>query len=81
MESDPTVTFSINLKIQNQDFTLTQTEAYSIYNQLHKILGIAEPKIWPDFRYSYPSYTYPSYPTVFYTIGSSSDTNVSWKTC
>jgi hypothetical protein len=44
MSSDPVITYSFNLKIQGQEFPLTLTEAYGIYNQLHKILGIAEPK-------------------------------------
>jgi hypothetical protein len=32
MNTDPVVTHSFNLKIQGQEFSLTETEAYSIYN-------------------------------------------------
>lgn len=84
MNTDPVVTHSFNLKIQGQEFSLTETEAYSIYNQLHKILGIAEPKTSPSYPYptypTYPTYpVYPSYPTVFYTTGTSAPSNTNWQ--
>jgi hypothetical protein len=79
MNSDPAITVSINLKIQNQEFTLTQEEAYSIYNQLHKILGIT----WPITSPSYPTTNpiYPNWPTVSYTTSSSTPNLCNWKTC
>ena len=78
MNSDPAIIVSINLKIQNQEFNLTKEDAYSIYNQLHKALGISEPWVIPQ---GYPYYTYyPSYPTVWYTVGSSTAANINWKT-
>jgi hypothetical protein len=84
MNTDPVVTHSFNLKIQGQEFSLTETEAYSIYNQLHKILGIVEPKTWPDFPYVYGPTTanpvYPIYPTVFYTTSISAPNTSNWKT-
>lgn len=81
MNTDPVVTHSFNLKIQGQEFSLTTTEAYEIYNQLHKILGIAEPKTSPSYPYpTYPTYpVYPSYPTVFYTTGTSAPSNTNWQ--
>jgi hypothetical protein len=80
MNTDPVVTHSFNLKIQGQEFSLTATEAYDIYNQLHKILGIVEPRTSPSYPYpTYPSY--PSYPTVFYTAGTSTPNNPNWKSC
>ncbi len=84
MNTDPIVTHSFNLKIQGQEFSLTTTEAYEIYNQLHKILGIAEPKTSPSYPYptypTYPTYpVYPSYPTVFYTTGTSAPSNTNWQ--
>jgi hypothetical protein len=81
MNTDPVVTHSFNLKIQGQEFSLTETEAYSIYNQLHKILGIVEPKTSPSYPYpTYPSYpVYPSYPTVFYTTSTSAPSNTNWR--
>ena len=84
MNSDPVITHSFNLKIQGQEFSLTTTEAYEIYNQLHKILGIAEPKTSPSYPYptypTYPTYpVYPSYPTVFYTTGTSAPSNTNWQ--
>jgi len=80
MNTDPVVTHSFNLKIQGQEFSLTTTEAYSIYNQLHKILGIVEPKTSPSYLYPiYPAY--PSYPTVFYTTSTSTPNTSNWKSC
>ena len=84
MNSDPVITHSFNLKIQGQEFSLTETEAYGIYNQLHKILGIVEPKIWPDFYYPYSPANpiYPIYPpTVFYTTSTSTPNSSNWKSC
>jgi hypothetical protein len=81
MNTDPVITRSFNLKIQGQEFSLTETEAYGIYNQLHKILGIIEPKTWPDFSYPY-SPTNPIYPpTVFYTTSTSTPNTSNWKSC
>jgi hypothetical protein len=75
MNTDPVVTHSFNLKIQGQEFSLTATEAYEIYNQLHKILGIVEPK-------TSPSYPYPIYPaTVFYSTSTSTPNTSNWKSC
>jgi hypothetical protein len=80
MNTDPVVTHSFNLKIQGQEFSLTATEAYEIYNQLHKILGIVEPKTSPS--YPYPIYPpYPSSPTVFYTTSTSTPNASNWKSC
>jgi len=81
MSSDPVITYSFNLKIQGQEFPLTLTEAYGIYNQLHKILGIVEPKTWSDFPYTVgpTSPVYPSYPTVFYTTSTSAPNTTNWK--
>lgn len=83
MNSDPVITHSFNLKIQGQEFSLTETEAYGIYNQLHKILGIAEPKTSPSYPYpTYPTYpVYPSYPTVFYTTSTGTPNSSNWKSC
>jgi hypothetical protein len=75
--SSSCVTVSYNLKIKDQEFVLSRDEVYDIYNQLHKVLGIVEPKTSP----SYPYPTYPSYPTVFYTAGTSTPNNPNWKSC
>jgi len=83
MNTDPVVTHSFNLKIQGQEFSLTATEAYDIYNQLHKILGIVEPKTSPIYPYpTYPIYPfYPNCPTVFYTTSTSTPNTSNWKSC
>jgi hypothetical protein len=83
MNTDPIVTHSFNLKIQGQEFSLTATEAYDIYNQLHKILGIVEPKTSPIYPYpTYPIYPfYPNCPTVFYTTSTSTPNTSNWKSC
>ena len=83
MNTDPVVTHSFNLKIQGQEFSLTATEAYEIYNQLHKILGIVEPKTSPSYPYpTYPTYPfYPNCPTVFYTTSTSTPNTSNWKSC
>ena len=75
--SSSCVTVSYNLKIKDQEFILSRDEVYDIYNQLHKVLGIVEPKTSP----TYPYPTYPSYPTVFYTAGTSTPNNTNWKSC
>lgn len=83
MNTDPIVTHSFNLKIQGQEFSLTATEAYDIYNQLHKILGIVEPKTSPIYPYpTYPIYPfYPNCPTVLYTTSTSTPNTSNWKSC
>ena len=78
--SSSCVTVSYNLKIKDHEFVLSRDEVYDIYNQLHKVLGIVEPRTSPS--YPYPTYpTYPSYPTVFYTAGTSTPNNPNWKSC
>jgi len=73
MSSD-SVTISVNLKIKDNEMTLSMEEVRELYLQLKAILGYTEPYSFP-----YPWGGYPN-PYISYTISSSGTTDSNWKT-
>ena len=72
--SSPSVTVSVNLKIKDQEITLSMEEASDLYSQLKGILGYnSQPYVVP-----YPWGTPPPY--INYTLNCSDNTNSNWKT-
>ena len=69
----PSVVISINLKIKDQEITLSMEEARDLYSQLKGVLGYNnQPFVLP---YSWGTAT----PYVNYTLSCSDSTNSNWK--
>jgi len=74
MSSNP-VTISVNLKIKDNEITLSMEEAREIYLQLKAILGYTEPHPFPcTWVAGYPN------PYIKYSISYCEGANCNWKT-
>ena len=68
------IAISINLKIKDQEITLSMEEARGLYSQLKSVLGYNnEPFVLP-YPWGTPT------PYVNYTLTCSDNTNSNWKT-
>ena len=72
--SSPSVTVSVNLKIKDQEITLSMEEASDLYSQLKGILGYNNQPYTVPYPWGNPS------PYCTYTINCSDNTNSNWKT-
>jgi hypothetical protein len=72
--SSPSVTVSVNLKIKDQEITLSMEEASDLYSQLKGILGYNNQPYTAPYPWGNPS------PYCTYTINCSDNTNSNWKT-
>jgi hypothetical protein len=72
--SSPSVTVSVNLKIKDQEITLSMEEASDLYSQLKGILGYNHQPYTVPYPWGNPS------PYCTYTINCSDGTNSNWKT-
>ena len=72
--SSPSVTVSVNLKIKDQEITLSMEEASDLYSQLKGVLGYNNQLYTIPYPWGNPS------PYVTYTINCSDSTNSNWKT-
>jgi len=69
--SSASITVSVNLKIKEQEITLTMEEVNDLYSQLRAILGYNNQ---PYTIWGTPS------PYINYTLNCSDNTNSNWKT-
>ena len=72
MDSQP-ITISVNLKIKDQEITLSMEEARDLYSQLKSVLGYNN----QPYTIPYPWGTLNPYVT--YTVNCSDNTNSNWK--
>jgi hypothetical protein len=72
--SSASVTVSVNLKIKDQEITLSMEEASDLYSQLKGILGYNNQPYTAPYPWGNPS------PYCTYTINCSEGTNSNWKT-
>ena len=73
MDSQP-ITISVNLKIKDQEITLSMEEARDLYSQLKSVLGYNNQPFVLPYPWGTPA------PSVNYTINCSDNTNSNWKT-
>jgi hypothetical protein len=72
--SSASITVSVNLKIKEQEITLTMEEVNDLYSQLRAILGYNNQPFVLPYSWGTPS------PYVNYTLNCSDNTNSNWKT-
>lgn len=72
--SSASITVSVNLKIKDQEITLSMEEASDLYSQLKGILGYNNQPYTVPYPWGNPS------PYCTYTINCSDNTNSNWKT-
>ena len=73
MDSQP-ITISVNLKIKDQEITLSMEEARDLYSQLKSVLGYNNQPFVLPYPWGTPT------PSINYTINCSDNTNSNWKT-